>query len=567
MALESALSVLLKRNPETRICSVVPATTIEVWADLHKDNAHAFFSRRYFQNLLTGEKTLGVREAGTKIINEPLAVQCIRFVQKKRNQYLDVTATGGTNFIPFDGKDPLPKDIMRHFAIVSSLFEPVQQPGLEYDIQLGLDFISDRLFRFRESSELIEGMHNRLSVRRNARSAKREVTSPIDQVFLAEWIFDETSEALALKEYARETVPERTRHALLGRISEKLVEKGWRFEDLEMGKGCTKPSFNVELVTTVPLFELEILGKPWLPYEQNPDLLRFALAHARQNGEVFNAGKIWCASNFPCANPNVTIQRTDYFSSLMTDQLAWHRIRSKQLSKDGITAEHTLWDGISGFVDGSLSDANAQLKGLAEASISNQLGASTLAFSDDGHLMVVYQNARNVQSKHMLAPSGSGSLDWQDVGASKARDFLSLVRYGAERELREECALEGYDDQDGHKPEIASKVMVVGFVRMIHRGGKPEFICLGRISAPASHISGRRPERYVEYVVPVPVRPADWTTDPPTREIRRVCRDYLSKADGIALSYPLEQALKILIDLCDNEDSARALDKFMEQRV
>jgi hypothetical protein len=484
---------------------------------------------------------------------------------KKRNQYLDVAADGTTSFVAFDGKDPLPKDIMRHAGIVSSLFEPVTMPGLEYDVQFGLDFISDGLFRLRHSSEMIDAIHNRLSIRRNARSSKQKVITSGDQVFLTEWLFDEVLEAIALKQFAREAIPDRMRHALLRLLSDDATQKGWRFEDLEMGQGCTNPDFNVQLASTQPLFELETLKKRWLPYENSPELLRFALAEARRNGEVFNSGKIRIASNFPNGQKKVFIQETDYFSSIMTDQLAWKRVRSKQLSKNSVSPKRILWDGMSAFIENDISTYSARLRELAEAEISNQLGASTLAFSNDGRLMIVYQNARNVQSKDMLAPSGSGSLDWPDVVASRARDFLSLVKYGAERELREECTLEAYDDPAGrHWPAIDSKVMVVGFVRMIHRGGKPEFICLGRIFAPGRQICERKPERYVEYVVPAAVQSVDWNLGPPTREIRRVCRDYLNKTVPLALSYPLEQALRILIDLCDNERAAKVIDNFMD---
>jgi hypothetical protein len=81
--LEAELSSLLRRKRNKPICSLVVATTTEVWADLHKEGAHAFFSSKYFLNLLTDNKVFGLPDAGTRHVVEPLAEQCIRFVQKK----------------------------------------------------------------------------------------------------------------------------------------------------------------------------------------------------------------------------------------------------------------------------------------------------------------------------------------------------------------------------------------------------------------------------------------------------------------------------------------------------
>jgi hypothetical protein len=249
----------------------------------------------------------------------------------------------------------------------------------------------------------------------------------------------------------------------------------------------------------------------------------------------------------------------------MTDQLAWVRVRSRKLSADEITPEQVLWDGRTAFVEETTSTQASRLKGFGEASISNQLGSSTLAFSSDGHLMIVAQSDKNLQSANTLAPSGSGSLDWYDVAASKALDLLSLVRYGAERELREECAL---DDDGSRRQRLGSKIMVTGFVRMLHRAGKPEFFCLGRIAATSDEICKRRPDRYVERILAADVEYANWQAGRPKDEILRVCQAYLDRMvryDGlrIPLSYPLEHALTLLIEVCRDDSAAVVLDRFM----
>lgn len=222
-------------------------------------------------------------------------------------------------------------------------------------------------------------------------------------------------------------------------------------------------------------------------------------------------------------------------------------------------------DGASTFIN----KTSGELMSLDDVSLSNQVGASLLGFSSEGHMMIVYQNDKNNQSANTLAPAGSGSLDWEDVADSKAEDFLSLIKFGAERELREECSL---DVRKKDKLRIGSSVMLTGFARMLHRGGKPEFFGLARIGATAAEIKRRKPERYVDKVVESGVRPADFLNGRPSQELIRVCKAYLEKVFQIGefrvpLSYPLEHALNLTIEVCSTEDTAVVIDRFMREPV
>jgi hypothetical protein len=373
------------------------------------------------------------------------------------------------------------------------------------------------------------------------------------------------------KLYSEEPIPENIRKLALAEIRADLQQRGWRLDELESGLGCTDPEFNLGLVLAPPFLRLSPQEERWDAYAPNryhEHLRIFARARARErSGDFFNEGKIRIASDLSKhSKDDIVIQETDYLSSLMTDQLAWVRIRSKRLSVEGTTPETELWDGKTAFLAKDRGSSKLRLKNLGEASISNQLAASTLAFSVDGCLMVVAQSDKNLRSVNMLAPSGSGSLDWSDVADSKAKDLLSLIRFGAERELREECALD--DDGTGRK-RIGSAVMVTGFVRILDRAGKPEFFCLGRVGALFSEICDRRPERYVERVVAAGLKRADWHADRPAHEICRVCQDYLEESftyrgARIPLSYPLEHALRLLIEICQDSAAAAVVDEFMK---
>jgi hypothetical protein len=356
--------------------------------------------------------------------------------------------------------------------------------------------------------------------------------------------------------YTRDPLPEPTRTRMIEKVGAGLHQEGWELDVMQKGQGVTHPAFNRELVIKQPKIRLRCLQESWDALDRyHEDLLRFVLADKR--GDARNDKKIRVASDF-IGRSSVDIQETNYFSSLMTDQLAWERVRSNALQKDGMTPELILWPGTAAFIG-----KDGKLKRLGEASISNQLSASTLAFTTDGHLMIVYQNRHNRQSAHMLAPSGSGSLDWADITDCKASDLLTLVQYGAKRELDEECAL---DDDGGQRPRIGSSVMVTGFVRMLHRAGKPEFYCLGWIDAPAHVVRDRRPERYVERVLDTATY-ANWDIDRPRDGIRKVCRSYLDTVSQsgvhIPLSFPLEHSLRLLVAACDDSEVASVVDNFV----
>jgi hypothetical protein len=372
--------------------------------------------------------------------------------------------------------------------------------------------------------------------------------------------------------YTTDEIPESTRNAVLERLSDELARQGWHLDTMTKGPpgwGCTSPAFNHKLIVHRPFIQLRPSDKQWLAYEHRPENLRiYVIAQAKKKGGNFhNDKKVRIASDFAGNNVDyVEIQETDYLSSAMTDQLRWTRVRSKRVSAEGFPAE-VLWDGEVEFIENDSAALRTRLKGLGEVAISNQLAASTFAFSNDGHLMIVAQNDKNRESVNLLAPSGSGSLDWSDVENSPSQDLLSLVRFGAERELREECSLE----KDGDKyPRLNSKVMPTGFIRMLHRGGKPEFFCLGRIDAPSKEISDRKPERYVQRVlVATNVKQANLQVSQPSKEISRVCRDYLERAfvnqqgKRIPMSYPLEHGLKLLIEACEMDGSSQAIDQFI----
>lgn len=269
---------------------------------------------------------------------------------------------------------------------------------------------------------------------------------------------------------------------------------------------------------------------------------------------IGNDRKIRIASDLraPITGP-VRVQETDYVSSLMTDQMAFVRV-----SRDTAILHHET----EGFLE--QEGGAVRLMPFERTAMSNQLGASTLAFTRDGYLVFVQQTATNAQSGGTLAPSGSGSLDLEDMEQA-GDDLLAVVRHGASRELIEECGLQGQLEIDAF---ARSEIHVFAFVRMLHRGGKPEFFCVARLPFTAAEVHGAMPTRhetrFTQHSESADAQQIDFSKDI-RGEVVRVCSYFSDAALGeigaqaLKLSYPLHHALDLLAETMASE-SPQALE-------
>jgi hypothetical protein len=122
------------------------------------------------------------------------------------------------------------------------------------------------------------------------------------------------------------------------------------------------------------------------------------------------------------------------------------------------------------------------------------VGVSAIAFTSDGFLVTVVQSELNQASARLLAPSGSGSLEMDDVTSGEG-DLAQTVKFGMEREMCEEVGLE--------RTEIVS-TKVVGFARWMERGAKPEFFGLTEVQLTSGQVRARRVTRQERlYSLPV----------------------------------------------------------------
>jgi hypothetical protein len=231
-----------------------------------------------------------------------------------------------------------------------------------------------------------------------------------------------------------------------------------------------QPTFKVSL----PFPSRTFLGRcrAWRLPTLARTILPAAVARLHTQGRTLeNADKIRLCEDLlpPLALPRLTIERTDYVADVATGQVTGTRFVDLQ--------GHDVYNGLDFAYDPRGDGWSLRL--CRESACSNQLGTSCLVVavsasgaigssSLDGAILVVQQGKGNVQSHGLLAPSGSGSLDWSDfVQAGE-----SFVVSGMLRELLEETwrgSWEALVSREG------ISIVLTGYGRMLHRGGKPEF--------------------------------------------------------------------------------------------
>jgi 8-oxo-dGTP pyrophosphatase MutT (NUDIX family) len=170
----------------------------------------------------------------------------------------------------------------------------------------------------------------------------------------------------------------------------------------------------------------------------------------------------------PSHAPPIRLHVAQFFDAQCSNEMCSLRITHRETGED-FDPRHTL-----------LTSANGHLNTLAESSLADCVGISTIAVTADGGLVLVRQTRRNIASALLLAPSGSGSLEPRDI---KDKTVQDIVRHGMERELCEET---------GIRPDEIRATRVTGFARWLERGAKPEFLGLTELSITASDLAERR---------------------------------------------------------------------------
>lgn len=172
----------------------------------------------------------------------------------------------------------------------------------------------------------------------------------------------------------------------------------------------------------------------------------------------------------PAQLDRVQVQRTTYFRSILTNDLA---------SFDVHTGDAVSFRGIEPCRDSSDLEG-LRLADMGKSRASNHLGVSVLALTSDWVLVVLMQGRRSNRGSRQLVSTGSGSMDWREVQEGKG--FMELAFASAIREMREEFTRSIGPVRRAH---------LLGMARALSRGGKPEVCFLAHLEDTWSQLEAR----------------------------------------------------------------------------
>jgi hypothetical protein len=208
-----------------------------------------------------------------------------------------------------------------------------------------------------------------------------------------------------------------------------------------------------------------------LPYAVPDQLESFGRVYIERAKPDYNEAKIRLRSDLNVETVSsvrgVEIQKTDYFASLSTNELAR---KTLWRSDPHLAREQRVCDVFDNYVR-----RDKRLISLTESEFSNHIGVTTLLITSD-NAIVLQRQGETCQDAFKIMVGASGSADWDDVDAAPESDAFTgrgrktlqnVVKYAVEREASEEIGVTAGTGR--------SKTTLTGFARYISRGGKPEF--------------------------------------------------------------------------------------------
>lgn len=132
----------------------------------------------------------------------------------------------------------------------------------------------------------------------------------------------------------------------------------------------------------------------------------------------------------------------------------------------------------------AFEEANT-LRSFKNLLLNNEFGLSTIAITKDHYVFQMIQSERAMESGCLIAPSGSGSCDYEDI---HNHDFRKTITYAMQRELWEETGFKCPRHKKRKSVEAFGETYLVGFFRWLKRNGKPEFLGVTYINSDFSHL-------------------------------------------------------------------------------
>jgi len=206
-------------------------------------------------------------------------------------------------------------------------------------------------------------------------------------------------------------------------------------------------------------FKYSLDNKKFVISDQSKRVKAFVIN--RKKGVCFNGCKIRLLSEDFVCEKKMRLMYTDYYDGECTNESALVKIKVKDKDED---SENIVFTG------SSLWTNNGIILEIENSFCSNYIGVSTLAITRDSRLILIQQSYKSAQFPDEMAPSGSGSAEKKDFVDD---NFSKSIINGMERELLEENGFRKVKRKDYSR--YIKKTKIIGFSRVLSRGGKPEF--------------------------------------------------------------------------------------------
>jgi hypothetical protein len=203
---------------------------------------------------------------------------------------------------------------------------------------------------------------------------------------------------------------------------------------------------------------------------------------------LINELKIGFCNSFWLNKDACEVYKSTYFYSLCTGDLALSKVyRDKGDIRHSLVENSLLTSLIA-------KDNRFEMRNLEDnrKPISLHGGVELIGVSKDFWLRIAVQGDHTQFSQGKKAPLGSGSMDWEDF--NKSRSLKNLIKISAVREFLEEWGKNHRIKED----IIIEDIICLGFFRMPHRGGKPQFVVLCKFGNNNDQLRPDSSEVYVE---------------------------------------------------------------------
>lgn len=210
--------------------------------------------------------------------------------------------------------------------------------------------------------------------------------------------------------------------------------------------------------------------------KSNPQFYKNALLdchfESRKNKKMFfNEAKISLVTTPELDSTHFEVFESNYFMSYLTNELSTLNIMNY---KDKAKPK-TIWRGINNY---PFNIKSKRIESLENSLKSNHMGGNTIAFTQQGKMIFWQQGDSAQRSAGLLAPTGSGSLDYADYEYAKKKNssLKTMVIHGMERELLEESHEHGDKIVD-----FVEETRILGFYRWVGKAGLPGFLGISKL--------------------------------------------------------------------------------------